>query len=122
MKWPAIVGDAIFFCPALLLLVGWVKWVRAHALPRGWRHNVIAAGLVCASVSSVCLYGVGLYLQKAHIGYWNEYRMATRWGLLGWPISLLAVILAVFGKGASRLLLLLAGAGLVLVWTMAFVH
>jgi hypothetical protein len=28
----------------------------------------------------------------------------------------------VFGKGASRLLLLLAGAGLVLVWTMAFVH
>jgi hypothetical protein len=48
--------------------------------------------------------------------------MATRWGLLGWPISLLAVILAVFGKGASRLLLLLAGAGLVLVWTMAFVH
>lgn len=72
--------------------------------------------------SSLCLYGVVLYLQKAHIGYWNEYLMASRWGRFCWPLSLAEVILAAIGKGCARVLLTLAGIGLVVVWTMAFVH
>jgi hypothetical protein len=122
VRWPSIVGDAIFFSPAPLLLVGWVKWLRVSVRPRGWRQNVVVVGLGSASVSCLCLFSVVLYLQKAHIGYWNEYVIASRWGVVSWPISVVTLILAMIGKGASRVLLLLAGAALVLVWTMAFIH
>jgi len=43
----------------------------------GWRQKVIAGGLGLASVSCACLYGVVLYLRAAHIGYWNEYLLAS---------------------------------------------
>ena len=122
MKWLSIVGDAIVFSPGPLLVVGWVKWLRVSVWPRGWRQSAVAAGLGAASISCFCLYGVVLYLQKAHIGYWNEYLVASRWGRFSWPISLVAFILAVIGKGDSRVLLLLAGSALVLVWTVAFIH
>ncbi len=121
MKWSSIVADAIFFFPAPLLVVGWARWVPATE-PRGWRRNVIAVGLGSASLSCLCLYGVVLYVQKAHIGYWNEYMLASEWGVFNWPAALVAAVLGLLGKGASRLLLVFAAAVLVLLWTAQFVH
>lgn len=122
MKWTSVVGDAIFFSPGPLLVWGWVKSVWMSSQSCGWRQNIIKLGLGAASVSSLCLYAVVLYLQKAHVGYWNEYLIASRWGRFCWPLSAAAVILGAVGKGASRVLLTAAGLGLVVVWTIAFVH
>lgn len=101
--------------------MGWARWVRATE-PRGWRRNVIAVGLGSASISCLCLYGVVLYLKRVHIGYWNEYMLAAEWGVFNWPASLIAAILGLVGKGASRVLLVFAAALLLFLWTASIVH
>jgi hypothetical protein len=121
VTWQSVVADFIFFLPAGLLSLGWTRWLGADT-PRDRRSYVVASGLTAASISCVCLFGVVLYLQVRHIGYWNEYRVASGWGRFNWPLAVLAVIAAVLGKGRSRVMLLFAGCALVTVWTMAFVH
>jgi len=110
VNWYSIAGDVIFFSPIILLPSGWLRWFRVPA-SRGWRQYIVAAGLGCASISCACSFGVVLYLQMVHIGYWNEYLVASRWGRLNWPLSVAAIILGVFGKGTSRVLLLLTACG-----------
>jgi len=122
VNWISIVGYGIFFLPAVLLPWGWLRCLRKDLWPRSWREYSVAAGLGCASISSVCLFGVVLYLRMVHIGYWNEYLLAAAWGVFNWPLSISAVILAVIGKGVSRTLLMLTACGLVAVWTVAFIH
>ncbi|MGC2475532.1 MAG: hypothetical protein WA485_14425 [Candidatus Sulfotelmatobacter sp.] len=121
MRWYSVAADVIFFSPGGLLSLGWTRWIRADT-PRDRRSYVVAAGLIAASISCACLFGVVLYLQVRHIGYWNEYRLASGWGRLNWPLSVLAVLAAILGKGRSRVLLLCAGCALVTVWTIAFIH
>jgi hypothetical protein len=122
MNWYSIAGDLIFFSPIILLPLGWARWVRTSSSPRGWRQRLVALGMVCASISCVCSFGVVLYLRVVRIGYWSEYLVASRWGRLNLPLSVAAIILGAFGKGTSRVLLLLTACGLLAVWTDAFIH
>lgn len=48
--------------------------------------------------------------------------LASEWGVFNWPASVLALILGLVGKGASRVFLVFAAAVLVLLWTASFVH
>lgn len=118
----SIAGDVIFFSSALLLPLGWLRWFRRQGPPCGWRQYSVVVGLGCASISCVCSFGVVLYLRIVHVGYWNEYLVASRWGRFNWPLSVAAVILGAVGKGISRTLLLLTAVGLLAVWTDAFIH
>jgi hypothetical protein len=117
----SIVGEAITLAPAPLLVLGWARWLAKRESPHIWRQNLVAVGLGLASISAACLYGVVLYFRAVHIGYWNEYVTAAPWALLAFPISVLAVVAAIVGKGVARILLALAGALLVLIWAAAFV-
>jgi divalent metal cation (Fe/Co/Zn/Cd) transporter len=118
-----MVRTLLVLFPLVIVVLGWMAWFRVRgAGRRGKRQHAIAMGLAAASISCVCYIGVVFYLQKASIGYWDEYLMAAAWGKFNWPLSALAGILGILGKGSGRILLVLAGCWLVLVWTMAFIH
>jgi len=73
-------------------------------------------GVLCLFVRCGALPASGSYrlLERVLAGF--------RWGMVTWPLSLLAVIAGLAGKGCGRALLVMAGSALILVWTMAFVH
>ncbi len=120
----ATVRTLIVLIPPVIVLVGWTKWCGTSGItaPRGKRQYAIAAGLGAASISCICYVSLVWYLQKKRIGYWDEYLVALAWGKFNWPLSVLAGIVGLIGKGKGRGLLLLAAVWLVFVWTMAFVH
>jgi hypothetical protein len=115
----AIIGNLLFFSPSVLLTVGWVGWWRLRA-PRYWRNYLIASGLAATSISALCLYGVLLCAQLAHIGSSNEHRLAMAGVYVGWPLSVSSVVAAFAGEGRSRVMLGLAACSLATVWTFAF--
>ena len=105
------VRTLIVLIPPVLVLVGWAKWCGRSGLTvtRGKRQYAIAAGLGAASISCACYIGLVSYLEKKRIGYWDEYILAVTWGKFNWPLSVLAGIFGLVGKGNGRSLLLLAG-------------
>jgi hypothetical protein len=120
----SIVRTLIVLIPPVLVFLGWAKWCGRSeiAVPRGKRQYAIAAGLGAASISCACYVSLVWYLEKKRIGYWDEYLLAVAWGKFNWPLSVLAGIFGLMGKGKGRGLLLLTAAWLVFVWTMAFIH
>ncbi|MFZ1156163.1 MAG: hypothetical protein WAO10_00180 [Candidatus Sulfotelmatobacter sp.] len=119
-----MVRTLIVLIPPVLVIAGWTKWCGRSGItvPRGNRQYAIAAGLGAASISSACYVGLVWYLEKKRIGYWNEYLLALAWGKFNWPVSVLAGIFGLVGKGKGRGLLIPAAAWLVFVWTMAVIH
>jgi hypothetical protein len=120
----SIVRTLIVLIPPVLVFLGWAKWCGRSEIAalRRKRQYAIAAGLGAASISCACYIGLVWYLEKKRIGYWDEYLLAMAWAKFNWPLSVLAGIFGLMGKGKGRGLLLLAAAWLVFVWTMAFIH
>ncbi len=116
-----IVGNTIVLSPCMLLVFGWVRWLRVHP-PRHWRNYAIAWGLATASMSALCLYGVLFYVRLAHIGSANEHRLAVAAVYASGPLSVFSVIAAAVGKGRSRVIVCLAGISLSLVWSIAYFY
>jgi len=116
-----IVAYMLVSAPFVFLFFGWVRW-RHSCLPKDWRDYAIAWGLATASISALCLYGVLSYVQLAHIGYAVEHRLAVAGVYVGCPLSAFSVIAAIVGKGPSRVIVLLAGGSLALVWIIAFFY
>lgn len=121
---PAVVGRILAYVlvcsPCVLLIFGWVGWRRVR--PPRWRNYAIAWGLAAASISVLCLYGVLSYIQLANIGHSNEHRLAIAGVYVGCPLSVFSVVAAIVGNGRSRLITLLAGGSLAVVWSIAFLY
>ena len=119
-----IVRTLVVFIAPIFVLAGWVKWVESSRAtePRKRREYAIAAGLGAASISCICYFSVVGYLQRHRMGYWGEYLVASAWAKFNWPLSVLAGIFGLSGKGDGRGWLLIAASWLVFVWTIAFIH
>jgi hypothetical protein len=121
VKSGAMIASMLVFSPSVLLIFGWMRWRRV--LPaRYWRNYAIALGLAMASISALCLYGVLAYIQLAHTGHSNEHRLAIAGGYVGCPLSVVSVVAAIAGQGRSRVITLLAGGSLAVVWSITFFY
>ena len=116
-----ILGNTLIFSPCVVLIVGWVRWWR-NRTPRNWRNYAIAWGLATASISAACLYGVLSYVQLGNIGRSNEHRLAMAGVYAGCPLAIFSVAAAIAGNGRSRVIALLAGTSLAVVWGIAFFY
>lgn len=118
MKWNTIAVYALVFSPSILLTVGWVRWRQCRG-SQHWRNFVIVWGMAAVSASALCLYGELLYVRLAHLSLANENRCAMAGVLAGLPLSVLATVAALIGKGRARVMLCLAAVCLVVVWMAA---
>ena len=114
-------ANALALSPLIILPLAWIRWIRkgGKEVIAPHRRLLLAIGLTAASVSSVCSAWLFVYFRTVHIGYWNEYLVLTRWVVFNWPLSVLALVLGLTGKGPSRLLLMFSACVLTLVWTAA---
>ena len=97
---------------------------ESRSKPRAWRDYATFIGFIFAAISCVSMFGVMAYLGKVHLGFWREYEVASAWGFFMWPLSLLAFILGILGRGRikRRILLGLSSCILLFVWTMALIR
>jgi len=115
------VAEILVFSPSFLLALGWLRWWRVPP-PRSWRNYAIAWALATASISALCLYGILLFVQFAHLGHPNEHRLAIAGVRVGCPLSVFSVLAAAAGKGRGRAIVWVAGGSLALVWIIAFFY
>jgi hypothetical protein len=118
-----VIRIVLALLPLMLTVWGWAEWIEnPGTLPRGMRQYAIAAGLGAALIASLCFVGVILSPRNAIMGSWDNYEVASAWGRVSLPLSILAVALGLLGKGTARWLLSVGGGCLVLVWVRAFIH
>ena len=118
----ALIGLAGYILPIPCLIWGWVQWLRSK--PRFgapiWRSIVAFSALVLASV-----IGLSVFLVAYHANGMPEdgtkYSFAIASSRLGFATSVLAVLLAVLGKGPVRLPAALASFGLAALWIIAVI-
>jgi hypothetical protein len=115
-----VLGLSGYILPAPALIWAWAAWLKSRSNPDSlaWRRVSVFVGLILASV-----IGLVVVLVVAVVGGMPESgtknSLAMKSSGFGFSASILALVLALIGKGPARLPASLACFGLAALWLVA---
>jgi hypothetical protein len=115
-----VLGLSGYILPAPALIWAWTAWLKSRSNPdsSAWRTVSVFVGLILASVIGlVVVLVVVLVGGMAESG--TKYSLAMKSSGFGFLASILALVLALIGKGPARLPVSLACFGLAALWLVA---
>jgi len=115
-----MLGIFVFSVTSALLALGFFRWLKVDRdLLTDSRKMVFAIALVLG-LASVCLF-LAFWIYTVQIGGSNgdfdiDFAPPLRWTRPGFWLSVVATVLACFGKGRSRIFVGIASAMLITIW------
>lgn len=100
----------------LPILAAWRQWVVTDHVPLNRTRKSLFIVALCLASAAVFEY-VAFVLYTGHIGgFGTDFAAVFRWTRPGFWISMLALLLAFFGRGKSRMLGVTSALVMVILW------
>ncbi|MGO9440060.1 MAG: hypothetical protein ACLPXM_05910 [Terriglobales bacterium] len=88
------------------------SWRRLRPL----RRFMFSVSVAAALIAYAAVHVLGLYLQRAHLGYWPEAEVTLRCGRWMMLVALSGLIAAPFGRGYGRIAAVSANLSVIVIW------
>jgi hypothetical protein len=117
-----VIGLAGYLLPIPCLIWAWVRWLtsKPRFVPPAWRSILAFAALILVSAIGLSVLLVAIHANRLPEGA-GKYAFALASSRYGFAASLLALVLALVGKGRVCSPVALASCGLACLWVIAIV-
>lgn len=110
--WKNLFLDPLVYVPVIVVMVASMLWWRGLRLNK--YKNITVRGITCTIASLICglimvaFYAIKNFTEPAIEGAGIRYMMHERhWATAGMVLSVIGVVIAIFGRGAARILIIL---------------